>query len=124
MAAALDLVWRVADRRDVACSVLDGLAIAQQHGFLDSGRPDRRQPRDHEGWTRSSSKTGPTFPLVESGGVLAGSGGWSRRATLRTVGDHSPGREPALLNPEMDAARVRAMYTAPAFANRRGVGRR
>jgi GNAT superfamily N-acetyltransferase len=62
-----------------------------------------------------------TYFVVEADGALAGCGGWSRRATLYG-GDHTPGREPALLDPAVDAARVRAMYTAPAFA-RRGVGR-
>ncbi|WP_332771741.1 GNAT family N-acetyltransferase [Phenylobacterium sp.] len=63
-----------------------------------------------------------TYFLVEEDGVLAGCGGWSRRATLYG-GDHSEGlRDAALLDPARDAARVRAMYTHPAFA-RRGVGR-
>ena len=62
-----------------------------------------------------------TYFVVEAGPNIAGCGGWSRRATLYG-GDHSPGREPALLDPATDAARVRAMYTAPAFA-RQGVGR-
>ena len=61
-----------------------------------------------------------TYFIVECGGQLAGSGGWSRRATLYG-GDHSPGRDAALLDPARDAARVRAMYTHPDFA-RRGVG--
>jgi GNAT superfamily N-acetyltransferase len=62
-----------------------------------------------------------TYFLVEIDGALAGCGGWSRRATLYG-GDRSPGRDPALLDPAKDAARVRAMYTHPRFA-RRGVGR-
>ncbi len=62
-----------------------------------------------------------TYFVVEAGFEIAGCGGWSRRATLYG-GDHSPGRDAALLDPRVDAARVRAMYTSPAFA-RRGVGR-
>ncbi|MFW2851401.1 GNAT family N-acetyltransferase [Sphingomonas sp. TX0543] len=63
-----------------------------------------------------------TYFIVEEAGVLAGCGGWSRRATLYG-GDHSGSlREPRLLDPARDAARVRAMYTHPGFA-RRGVGR-
>jgi GNAT superfamily N-acetyltransferase len=62
-----------------------------------------------------------TYFVVESEGRLAGCGGWSRRATLYG-GDHSDGRNPALLDPARDPAKVRAMYTHPAFV-RRGVGR-
>src|SRR5262245_61443020 len=62
-----------------------------------------------------------TYFVVEEAGALAGCGGWSRRATMYG-GDVSPGRDPALLDPAKDAARVRAMYTHPAFI-RRGVGR-
>jgi GNAT superfamily N-acetyltransferase len=62
-----------------------------------------------------------TYFLVTIQGTLAGCGGWSRRNTLYG-GDHSPGRNAALLDPARDAARVRAMYTHPDFA-RRGVGR-
>lgn len=62
-----------------------------------------------------------TYFVVEDDGRIAGCGGWSRRATL-FGGDHSAGRDAALLDPAADAARVRAMYTDPAFT-RRGVGR-
>jgi GNAT superfamily N-acetyltransferase len=62
-----------------------------------------------------------TYYIVELRGALAGCGGWSRRVTLYG-GDHSTGRDEHLLDPTVDAARVRAMYTHPAFT-RRGVGR-
>jgi GNAT superfamily N-acetyltransferase len=56
------------------------------------------------------------------GGALAGCGGWSWRATLYG-GDHSSGlRDARPLDPAREPARVRAMFTDPAFA-RRGVGR-
>jgi GNAT superfamily N-acetyltransferase len=61
-----------------------------------------------------------TYYVVEHDGLVAGCGGWSRRATLYG-GDSTPGRDPHLLDPSVDAARVRAMYTDPAFA-RQGVG--
>ena len=60
--------------------------------------------------------------LVESdnGQPLAGCGGWSRRKTLFGA-DRGPGREPELLDPATDAAKVRAIFVHPDFA-RRGLG--
>ncbi|WP_288411120.1 GNAT family N-acetyltransferase [uncultured Sphingomonas sp.] len=63
-----------------------------------------------------------TYFIVEEDGAAVGCGGWSRRATLYG-GDHSAGlRDPALLDPARDAARIRAMYTHPDHV-RRGIGR-
>ena len=59
--------------------------------------------------------------VVESDGNIAGCGGWSRRATLYG-GNQTPGRDSNPLDPRVDPARVRAMYTNPAYA-RQGVGR-
>lgn len=63
-----------------------------------------------------------TYFVVAAGETFAGCGGWSRRATLYG-GDHSTDlREPRLLDPASEPARIRAMYTDPGFV-RRGIGR-
>jgi GNAT superfamily N-acetyltransferase len=49
-----------------------------------------------------------------------GCGGWSYRKTL-FGSDHGPGREMALLDPSVDAAKVRAIFVHPQWA-RRGIG--
>ena len=62
-----------------------------------------------------------TYFVVESGGEVAGCGGWSRRATL-FGSDAQPGRRSELLDPSRDAARIRAFFVHPEWA-RRGIGR-
>ena len=102
-----------------ALTVLMDAAIAElQRGFLDDAQI-------------SSSRAimgidtqlidDDTYFVVECDGDIAGCGGWSRRATLYG-GNQTPGRDSNLLDPNVDPARVRAMYTSPAYA-RRGVGR-
>ena len=63
-----------------------------------------------------------TYFVVEEDGRLAGCGGWSWRATLYGGDESAVARDPAPLDPASDAAKIRAMYTDPAFA-RRGIGR-
>ena len=63
-----------------------------------------------------------TYFVVERDGRIAGCGGWSWRSTLYGGDESMVSREPEALDPGTDAARVRAMYTDPAFA-RQGVGR-
>lgn len=53
-------------------------------------------------------------------GHLAGCGGWSKRKTL-FGSDHAEVREPELLDPATDAAKIRAFFIHPDFA-RRGIG--
>jgi GNAT superfamily N-acetyltransferase len=62
-----------------------------------------------------------TYFTVWDGDMLAGCGGWSHRATLHG-GDHSAGRSLRLLDPGIERARIRAMYTSPRYTNR-GIGR-
>lgn len=63
-----------------------------------------------------------TYVVATCAGRIVGCGGWSRRRTMYG-GDHTTGRDDGLLDPTVDAARVRAMYTHPDWA-RRGIGRR
>jgi len=62
-----------------------------------------------------------TYFVVESDGVMVGCGGWSRRRTLYG-GDQRPVGPQELLDPALDAARIRAFFVAPEAA-RKGVGR-
>ena len=62
-----------------------------------------------------------TYFVVENCGALVACGGWSRRKTL-FGSDALAGREPELLRPECDSARIRAFFVHPDFA-RQGIGR-
>lgn len=61
-----------------------------------------------------------TYVVVECDGELAGCGGWSRRRTL-FGGDAEQSRDDAILDPQVDAAKIRAFFVHPAFA-RQGIG--
>jgi len=54
--------------------------------------------------------------------VIGGCGGWSKRKTLYG-GDRWTGREDTLLDPQRDAAKIRAFFIHPTWA-RRGIGSR
>lgn len=114
------LSHRLAREEDIpALAEVMYAAIGQlQRGFLDAAQI--AASRAIMGLDRQLVVDG-TYFVVEDQGRIAGCGGWSRRTTLYG-GDHTPGRDPALLDPAREAARVRAMYTHPDFA-RRGVGR-
>jgi len=60
------------------------------------------------------------FVAEDERGSIAACGGWSMRKTLFGA-DRGPGREPALLDPLSDAAKIRAIFVHPDFS-RRGLG--
>jgi GNAT superfamily N-acetyltransferase len=116
----MELTHRAAtiDDLELLVAVMDAAIGELQRGFLS---PDEvESSRAIMGIDTQLIEDG-TYYVVLAGDVVAGCGGWSRRATLYG-GDHTPGRDADLLDPAVDAARVRAMYTHPALA-RRGVGR-
>ena len=57
---------------------------------------------------------------TKSNWTIIGCGGWSKRKTL-FGSDHWTGREDALLDPQRDAAKIRAFFIHPSWA-RQGVG--
>lgn len=65
-----------------------------------------------------------TYFLIETGQndqkELVGCGGWGKRRTLYG-GDHTVGRDDSFCDPNLEAARIRAMYTNPSWV-RHGVG--
>ena len=111
---------RLAVRADVPAltTVMDAAIAELQQGFLDAEQIEAS--RAIMGLDTQLIDDG-TYFVVEAGADVAGCGGWSRRETL-FGGDHSSGRADRLLDPDSEPARVRAMYTNPAYA-RRGVGR-
>ncbi|MFA0812749.1 GNAT family N-acetyltransferase [Microbulbifer epialgicus] len=61
-----------------------------------------------------------TYFAVETGSQLIACGGWSYRETL-FGNDSEAGRNPKMLNPAKDAAKIRAFFVRPSYA-RMGIG--
>ena len=100
-------------------AVMDAAISELQRAYLDDAQIEAS--RAVMGIDTQLIEDGTYFVIETIDGDVAGCGGWSRRGTMYG-NDHSPGRDAKLLDPNVDAARVRAMYTSPAYA-RRGVGR-
>ena len=62
-----------------------------------------------------------TYYVIEANNTIAACGGWSKRKTLYGGDQHKSTTDP-LLNPNTDAARIRAFFVDPAWA-RQGIGK-
>ena len=62
-----------------------------------------------------------SYFVVESDQKIVGCGGWSRRRTI-CGGDHFGERDDALLDPQIDAAKIRAFFVHPDYA-RQGIAK-
>jgi GNAT superfamily N-acetyltransferase len=115
-----EITLRLATQEDMA--VLAPLVEAAIDALLSPFLPPHLVAASHEimGLDRQLVAD-RTYYVAESRGEVIGCGGWSRRATL-FGGDQAAERNPTLLDPAQEPARVRAMYTHPG-ATRRGVGR-
>ncbi len=116
--AALSHRLAVPDDEPVLRALM-GRAIAElQHDFLT----DEQVRASHQVMGLDSQLIADrTYFIIEIAGRAVGCGGWSRRATLYGGDDSVVAREPALLDPATDAAKIRAMYTDPDFV-RQGIG--
>lgn len=114
---------RAATRVDLpALAALVEAAIAElQRGFLDAARIAASRGVMGVDTRLVDDRTYVVVDGPPGGPALVAAGGWSYRVTPYGA-DHSAGRDDAVLDPATDAARVRAMYTHPAYA-RRGLGR-
>lgn len=115
-----ELVLKIATLADVPA--IEALMAASMKDLLPAFLDEKQV-------ARSSESMGVDTQLIEDGTyflvyvdqILAGCGGWSRRRTLYG-GNHTTGRDDSLADPETEPAKIRAMYTHPAFT-RRGIGR-
>jgi N-acetylglutamate synthase-like GNAT family acetyltransferase len=64
---------------------------------------------------------GTYFVAVFENAIL-GCGGWSKRKTLFGASEYAESRDPELLDPGVDAAKIRAFFVSPTAA-RKGIGR-
>jgi len=63
-----------------------------------------------------------TYFVVEMKGSIVGCGGWSKRRTLYGASQYQESRDPELLDPTREPAKIRAFFVHPDAA-RKGIGR-
>lgn len=119
----MDFTLRKATEGDVAAI---GEIIAASVRGLSTGYYDDSEIelsiRSVFGVDRDLIEDGTYFVAVDGDQSIVGCGGWSRRKTLYGASGYSASRDAALLDPIIDAAKIRAFFVHPDAA-RRGIGR-
>jgi len=119
----IKLTHRIATVADIPSIIeLMGLSISHNmKSFLSSAEIDAAKETMGVDRTLIDDQTYFLIETINNGKtVLVGCGGWGKRKTLYG-GDHTIGRDDSMSNPELDPARIRAMYTHPEWA-RQGIG--
>jgi GNAT superfamily N-acetyltransferase len=114
-------VLRIAESADVP--VLQGLIVRSARA-LSAGyyTPEQTEAAiRHVFGVDSQLIADRTYFLIERDGEVVACGGWSRRRTL-FGGDQAKSAADPLLDPAVEAARIRAFFVDPRMA-RRGLGR-
>lgn len=119
----IELTHRLATPAD-APGIIELMRISiegNMTSFLSSAEVEAARETMGVDWTLIEDETYFVIETVQGGQViLVGCGGWGKRRTLYG-GDHTAGRDDSFSDPEVDAARIRAMYTHPGFI-RCGIG--
>ena len=118
------LTHRIATAADVPdIEDLMRLAISENmKAFLSPEEIEAAKETMGVDWTLINDGTYFVIEALRDGEtVMVGCGGWGKRRTLYG-GDHTVGRDDSLSDPNVDAARIRAMYAHPEWT-RQGIGR-
>jgi GNAT superfamily N-acetyltransferase len=119
----IELTHRIAKVADIPSIIeIMGLSISQNmKSFLSPKEIEAAKETMGVDRTLIEDQTYFIIETMSAGKVeMVGCGGWGKRKTLYG-GDHTSGRDDTFSNPELDPARIRAMYTHPKWI-RKGIG--
>lgn len=114
---------RLATHADIPAieRLIEDSAIVLSRGFYDDEQA--RALTDQVFGVDTQLIADGTYVVIEDDGAIVAAGGWSRRDTLYGGDAAKPSTIDPLLDPAVDAARIRAFFVASSHA-RRGLGSR
>ncbi len=119
----VELTHRIAKCSDIP-SIIELMGLSISHNMKSFLSPTEIEAAKETMGVDRTLIDDETYFVIETiyadNPLMIGCGGWGKRKTLYG-GDHTVGRDDSLSNPEVDPARIRAMYTHPEWA-RQGIG--